>query len=330
MKNAVDIFVQLGERLALFGEDARSSAVLEQAVADNAWFTREEIRMAAAALRNDMLQREKLQQWLSRYDVPTEHPKRVAVIMAGNIPFVGFFDLLCVVACGHRAVVKPSGKDRALMLYIVELLREIEPEVMIEVCDNESLNPQRADAVIATGNDNAKRHFKAAYRGKPQLLRGNRHSVAVLSGQESEEELTRLQTDIFSYSGLGCRNVSLMFVPRGYELKLGGEAANPKYKNNYLQNRALLQMSGERFVDTGSCLLIEDREFPASLSRVTVSEYDTLQEVEEWLTAHDGELQCVVSECIGHPRRVPFGEAQHPQLWDYPDAVDVPEFLSGI
>lgn len=329
MKTAVDIFTQLGERLAGFGKDARSCRAMADAIADNAWFAADDILMAVDAIRRDMLQREALQRWLSSY-TPALRPKRVAVVMAGNIPLVGFFDMLCVVAGGHRAIVKPSGKDRALMLCIIELLREIEPEIAIDTCDNESLDAANADAVIATGNDNAKRYFKARFADKPQLLRGSRHSVAVLSGTETSAELKLLQSDIFSYSGLGCRNVSMVFVPRGCEFRLPESRVNPKLYNNYLQNRALLRMAGAEFVDTGSCLLIKGDDFPSALSRVAVNEYDTLAEVSEWLLSHDNELQCVVSECIDHPRRVSFGQSQHPGLTDYPDAVDVMDFLSGI
>ena len=316
----------------MFGTDARSCEAIEAAVAENGWFMRGEIAMAVDAIRCDMLQRDKLQRWLSAYDVPAAEPKRVAVIMAGNIPLVGFFDLMCVIAGGHRAIVKPSGKDSALIRFIIGLLREIEPETAVEVCDNESVDAANADAVIATGNDNAKRYFKSLFAGKPRLLRGSRHSAAVLSGRETVEELQLLKKDIFSYSGLGCRNVSLLFVPRGYVLRLteGDGAANPKFRNNYLQNRALLRMSGEPFVDTGECLLVAGREFSPFLSRVTICEYETLAEVSAWLEEHDNELQCVVSECIRHPRRVSFGQSQHPQLTDYADAVDVMAFLGGL
>ena len=330
MKSASEIFAQLGERLAGFGREARSQAVIEAAVAENSWFTREEIVTAVEALRSEMLQETKLRQWLSGYALPVANPRRVAIIMAGNIPLVGFFDLLCVVASGHRAVVKPSGKDRVLMNFVIELLREIEPGTAIELSDNDTLNPEDADAVIATGNDNAKRLFKARYAGKPQLLRGSRHSVAVLSGDETPDRLEKLNSDLFLYSGLGCRNVSVIFVPQGRRIHISGEALNPKYRNNYLQNRALLTMSGEPFTDSGSCLLVGGEEFPAAVSRIAIREYASLQEVGQWLADHDEELQCVVSECVDHPRRVAFGRSQYPSLWDYPDAVDVLEFLSGI
>lgn len=330
VKTAVEIFALLGERLALFGKDAHSSAVIASAADGNGWFTEADIRMAAEALRCDMLQADKLCGWLSSYDTHNVTPRRVAVIMAGNIPMVGFFDLMCVVACGHTAVVKPSGKDRVLMHYIIEQLRDIEPQIKIEVCDDGIADMANIDAVIATGNDNAKRAFKALFADKPQLLRGSRHSAAVLSGRESREQIEGLQTDIFSYSGLGCRNVSMIFIPEGYELKISGGAMNPKLRNNFIQTRALLSMRGCNYVDAGGCLLVEGDDFSSALSVVTVKRYRTLSEVAEWLSARDEELQCVVSECMEHPRRVGFGEAQHPKLTDYPDAVDVMAFLCGI
>ena len=330
MKSAVDIFAQLGERLATFGTDARSSAAISAAVTANSWFMADEIVAAAEALRSDMLQRDKLTRWLSAYDFSHTGRRRVAIVMAGNIPLVGFFDLMCVIASGHTAVVKPSGKDRVLIEYIIDELRDIEPEISVEICDEAELEPINADAVIATGSDNARRHFKAAFAGKQTLLRGNRHSVAVLSGNESPAELRKLQSDIFSYSGLGCRNVSMIFVPEGYGLRLEGRPSNPKFFNNYLQNRALLLMRNEPFADCGAFLLVSGEDFSQSISVVTVREYKELDEVKQWLAGHNDELQCVVSECVEHPRRVSFGCAQHPQLTDYADAVDVMSFLSRL
>lgn len=330
MKTAVEIFSQLGERLAAFGKDARSSAVIERAVAENGWFTADGIRTAVEALRSEMLDADKLQKWLSGYDLTGIKPRRVAIVMAGNIPLVGFFDLLCTIVCGHCAVIKPSGKDRVLVEYIVELLREIEPAIAIEECDNESLTPADADAVIATGNNNTRRHFKAVFAGKPQLLRGSRHSVAVLSGNESAAQLEGLGRDIVTYSGLGCRNVSMLFVPAGYRLQINAIPSNPKFRNNYIQTRAVMLMRGEEFSDTGGMLLVGSDELPAAISCIAVKEYKELSEAAEWLAAHDEVVQCVVSECLEHPRRVSFGCAQHPQLTDYPDDIDVVKFLLNL
>lgn len=330
VKNPVEIFTLLGERLYRFGEDEGSRTAIAAAVAENPWFTESEIRFAVEALRCDMLQEDKLRSWLSSYDFGAVQPKRVGIIMAGNIPLVGFFDLLCVVASGHTTIVKPSGKDRVLMRYIVEQLRDIEPEIAVFECSDDIPDAASVDAVIATGNDNARRLFKSVYADKPQLLRGSRHSVAVLSGCESAAELEGLQRDMFCYSGLGCRNVSMLFVPVGFRPQLSGCPSNPKFFNNYTQTKALLEMRGETFSDSGCCLLVSGDDFSPSISCIAVREYTDVSEVSAWLADHDDELQCVVTELISHPRRVGFGLAQRPQLTDWPDAVDVLAFLRDI
>ena len=220
--------------------------------------------------------------------------------MAGNIPLVGFFDLLCTLAAGHRCTIKPSSKDTVLMEYVVGLLREIDPAVPVRFHDD----TESVEAVIATGSDNAVRYFQSRYAGIPALLRGSRQSVAVLSGRETPRQIEGLCDDIWAYSGLGCRNVSLVFAPEGYEAKLHIKQVNSKYRSNYIQQKALLVMQRVPFVDLGGAVLVEQREFPEALSRIAVSRYRSLEEVSEWLALHDGELQCVVSECITHGRRV--------------------------
>lgn len=182
--------------------------------------------------------------------------------------------------------------------------------------------------MIATGSDNANRYFRSLYAGVRTLLRGNRHSVAVLNGRETSGQLEALSDDIFSYSGLGCRNVSLIFVPRGISLCFASRRMNPKYLNNYRQRKALREMCGDPFSDSGFALLIRQPEFPQALSEVSLVEYDDPSQVAAWLREHDAELQCVVSDCIDHSRRVPFGRSQRPALSDYPDAVDVMEFCT--
>ena len=228
-------------------------------------------------------------------------------------------------ASGHRCLVKPAAKDRVLMEYVCALLREIEPGVAIEEYDGRG----EVDGVIATGSDNANRYFRSRFGGIPALLRGNRHSVAVLSGRERYEQLAALADDIWAYSGLGCRNVSLLFVPEGYRPHLRvPDGMNPKFASNYRQARALLVMERHPFVDVGGALLVPRRDFPRMLSELAVAEYRSTGEVEAWLAAHDGELQCVVSQCVDHSRRVDFGQAQLPTLTDYPDDRDILRFLT--
>lgn len=319
-----EIFAELGRRMASITE--RHAAVVAACRA-NGWFRPAEVCMSLRAIANDMLGRERLAEWLAGYpSLPVSEPRNVLVVMAGNIPAVGFFDLLCVCMSGHRCMVKPSSKDRATIDFIIGTLREIDPAVPVEYFD-----AQRIDAVIATGSDNTNRYFRTRYAGIPSLLRGSRSSVAVLTGDESQEELRGLSEDIFSYSGLGCRNVSLIFTPRGDVPQIPvPDDVNPKYRNNYIQTRAVAAMRGLPFVDTGCAVLAEECGFPTELSRINFAFYDSPAEVAEWLASHDSELQCVVSRSRCHPRSVAPGRAQHPSLGDYPDAVDVMEFLGTI
>lgn len=327
MKKAIDLFTELGARLASFGQDDISRQVIARAQSDNGWFTPQDIRRAVSAVADEMLQWENLRAWLSCYPVPAAVPRRVLVVMAGNIPLVGFFDLLCVVASGHRCLIKPSSKDTVLMEYVVGLMRELDPHVAVEFSDGTNT---AVDAVIATGSDNANRYFRSRYAGIPALLRGSRHSVAVLSGRETEAQLCGLADDIFAYSGLGCRSVSMVFVPRGSELHLQAPPMNVKYKQNYRQTKAVLTMQDIPYIDLGTALLVCERNFPSALSQINYAYYDDLAEVEMWLAEHDAQLQCVATECMVHSRQTNLGRAQSPSLRDYPDDQDVMEFLAMI
>ena len=212
------------------------------------------------------------------------------------------------------------------MEHVVGLLREIDPSAPVRLYDGTS----PVDAVIATGSDNANRYFRAHYAGIPSLLRGSRQSVAVLSGHETPEQLAGLADDIWAYSGLGCRSVSLIFAPEGYEPALQIPPVNDKYINNYRQQRSLLEMQGRPFVDLGCAVAVEQCAFPAALSRIAYAHYATLDEVVAWLAGHDGELQCVVTGCLPHSRRAGFGSAQSPALTDYPDDRDVLAWLAAL
>lgn len=330
MKSTVQIFSELGERLLGFGTDEVSRSVVARAVADNEWFSVGDIRYAVEAIRREMLDAEKIEKWLSHYPtLNSSDTLRVALIMAGNIPLVGFFDLMCVLASGNIPYVKPSSKDSILERYIEDLLLDIEPSLRIEKY-REGIE---YDAVIATGGESANLYFRTAFGGVPSLLRGSRHSVAVLSGEESVEETKQLANDIFLYSGLGCRNVSLVFVPRGYKLVLPMRKMCRAYRNNYLQCRALLTMRGAKFDDLGEAVLVQQQmaEFPRFLSQINVVEYYDLNAVRQWLALNDESLQCVVSHIEGlHSRCVPLGRTQLPTLFDYADERDTMQFLSTI
>lgn len=315
--------MELGSRLRGFGGDEASREVMQRAMAQNAWFTEGDILRAVGAIRSEMLDRGKLSAWLARY-TPTLAPQRVAIIMAGNIPLVGFFDLLCVLCSGHKAYVKPSSKDRVMTEYVVDLLRDINPNVEIYAYDKDT----KYDMAIATGGDEANIYFRTHFEGTRHLLRGSRHSVAVLDGEESHEELQGLVEDITSYSGLGCRSVSMLFLPEGYELRLAkSEAQNPKLRNNVAQRRVLYTLQRRAYSDYGTFIAVEGVAFPNSLAEVTVCRYSDVEEVRGWIREHREELQCVVSH-LDIEGCVPFGRAQYPQLSDYADGVDTMQFLA--
>ena len=318
MKHIVDIFSALGERLTRFGGDDASNRIINEAIAANGWFTRADILRAVEAIRSEMLDREKLTNWLCNYAKAIE-PKRVAVIMAGNIPLVGFFDLLCVVAAGYECHVKPSSKDSVLMRYVVEQLRDIEPSIAIYDYSADATY----DMAIATGGDDANAYFREHFAGTRTLLRGSRHSVAVLNGNESAEELQALHNDITAYSGLGCRSVSMLFVPRGYvpDFKRG-EAENVKLRRNIQAMRATLTIEGAEFWDAGAFIMRRGEDFAQSLAVVTLREYSDIEEVKEWIETNAEHIQCVVSRTD-----IPFGRAQYPALMDYADGVDTMCFL---
>ena len=318
------ILSTLGERLTDFGNTPTSQRVISEAVAQNGWFTPTDITNAVEAIRSTMLREEALQERRSHYRL-TATPQRVAIVMAGNIPLVGFFDLLCTLCSGHTAYVKPSSKDRILMEYIVAQLKEIEPSVPIYAYDP----TEQYDLAIATGSDEANAYFRRHFATTRALLRGSRHSVAVLDGTETVEELQGLMKDITLYSGSGCRSVSLIFAPRGTEIELPPTAPpNPKLGNNLRSRRALYTIQKRPFDDCHAFLLVEGKEFPTSLAEVALYRYDDIAEVERWLDAqHDG-IQCVVSH-LPLPNAIPFGQAQYPTLRDYADGVDTMLFLGN-
>lgn len=322
MKHVVDIFVALGERLNSFGGDDRTNKVIEEALAANGWFTRADILRAVGAIRSEMLDREALTKWLKNY-TRSAAPKRVAVIMAGNIPLVGFFDLLCVLASGHECHIKPSSKDSVLMRYVIEQLRDIESNIAIYDYSADATY----DMAIATGGDDANAYFREHFAGTRTLLRGSRHSVAVLNGAESAEELRALYNDITAYSGLGCRSVSMLFVPEGYIPAFErGVAENVKLRRNVQAMRATLTIEGAEFWDAGAFIMRQGDDFAQSLAVVTLKEYLDIEEVNAWIKANAERIQCLVSNC-GIEGSQPLGRAQYPALMDYADGVDTMRFL---
>lgn len=312
---------------------------VENAGRDNEWFTPGQIGRAVEVLQGEMLRPERLSEWLSFYRKPAGFQScRVGIVMAGNLPLVGFADLAAVVALGHRAVVKPSSKDRALTEFVVGKLRE--SGCKIEIVDE--LLPEGLDGVIATGGDAAREFFAERFAHIPALLRGSRQSVAVLTGSETEGELKGLAEDMFLYWGLGCRSVVRLFVPRGFDMEaLAAKLSvfslenHPKYAKCYRYARAVAAMGADRWVDGGFFVLrrvaMETGPVVPNVAEILWSEYDSADEASAWLAQHEEELQCAAGAVPeGFPRGVSLGDTQRPAWRDYADGIDTVEFLLGL
>ena len=307
-------------------------ALLENTRLNNAWFT-EESCMHALRYWAEALSEESLERWLSAYEAPGNSARVVALIMAGNIPLVGFHDLISVLLTGHKALVKCASKDTLLLKYLVSLLTRYDPGLKNRI-DFTDGKLDTFDAVIATGSTNTSRYFEYYFSKKPHIIRKNRHGVAVLSGQETPAELSGLAEDVFRYFGMGCRSVSKLYVPKGYDFDPLFNAFYPynylinhqKYGNNYDYNKAVYLMSGSPMLDNGFLLLKEDTGLGSPIGTLFYESYEEQGAVVQKLGAMKEEVQCVVggSWVSG---AIPFGSAQRPELRTYADGVDTVDFL---
>ena len=330
-------FENIVEQLSRAREVVRGATTVSlclRAMEQNEWLSVGDIDYALNAICDQYLAPEKVAEWLAHYPTPsTFEPKVVGVVAAGNIPLAAFFDIFCVVVSGHRCRVKFSSKDAVLMPAVCEALaRElgwpIEPMTLGE----------RVDALIASGSDTAMESIGQMYGSTPTLLRGHRSSVALLDGTEGADKLSLLAHDIFRYNSMGCRNVTLVFMPETASVEkliatLHAEGAGlvaKGYTNNYRQAVATAMLTGANIISGGHFVVEHKWEFPLRLAQVNIATYTDLAEAEEWIARHDSEIQCVVTESLSHPRKVPFGEAQRPTLTDWPDGVDVMQFLQTI
>jgi len=300
--------------------------------AENGWFTPENINYAISAW-GDLLTPENLKNWLQPYRFAGSSPKKVAIIMAGNIPLVGFHDFLSVLLSGHIAVVKMSSEDKRLLPVIADILVELNPDFAGYIFFEERI--KSPEAVIATGSNNSARYFDYYFAKYPHIIRKNRTSVALITGEESQEEMRLLGKDIFQYFGLGCRNVSKIYMPNDFDINrifaglvdYADVNQNHKYGNNYDYHRAIYMLNMQPFLENGFVLFRENRGLHTPVSVVHYERYSDLSEIKNQLKNHQEEIQCVVGQGNGH---IPFGQTQAPQLWDYADGVDTLMFLQGL
>ena len=326
----INNLVRLGE---LLSKTEQFNDIFEEAEQQNSWFTRANVIFAFKSW-SDALSENNVKQWLSQYQLPqTTSSKKILIIMAGNLPLVGLHDLLCVLVTGHKAIVKLSSNDCVLLPYLITQMKTFAPEWTEAVTfTNDKITEY--DAVIATGSDNTARYFEYYFGKKPHIIRKNRHSVAVLTGKETPEELFALGKDIFLYYGLGCRSISKLFVPKGYDFNLLFQAIYPykdiiqeqKYANNYDYNKAVYLMSLFQLLENGFLLLKEDELYGSPIATLFYEYYTDVASLKEKLTTDAEKIQCVVAHNFT-TEEVAFGETQTPQLWDYADGVDTLKFL---
>ena len=329
LQQRIDAFSKLGDLLKKLPEDEfKLWSVNAQSL--NQWFTEVNVRLALDGIIS-YLEKSKLEQWTKLHNLEPKEPKNIGVVMAGNIPLVGFHDYLSVLISGHNLTVKLSAKDTYLFTQVHKKLVYIEPFFANKVTVTERLKD--VDAYIATGSDNSSKHFEYYFSKKPNIIRKNRTSIAVLTGDESEKELDNLTKDIFNYFGLGCRNVTFLMIPEKYEWEPFFEACekwkdvihHSKYMNNYEYSRSVLLVKQVPHLDNGSVLVKEDDALNSTISVLNYKKYKSIEDVSSFLEEHNKQTQCVVGK-----RFIPFGDAQSPEVWDYADGVDTLEFLSNL
>lgn len=349
LENRINTFVELGNFLSQFSRKKidKNKAVLhndlffeafklqiKRAKETNGWFTEDAVLYAFENLSNS-LTKNNLNDWTSSYTLNNSNLKSVAIIMAGNIPLVGFHDFLSVLISGNKILIKLSSNDNRFLPLIAKYLEYVEPQFkdLIQFTEEKLTD---FDAAIATGSNNTARYFEAYFGKYPNIIRKNRNSIAVLTGNETHEELNQLGEDIFRYFGLGCRSVSKLFVPENYDFDNLFEAIYDykdlinyiKYRNNYDYNKAVYLMSEFKLLDNGFLMLKEDSSYASPIATLFYEYYTDIDTLKQKLEVDDEHIQCIVSNVIDNA--VQFGQTQQPQITDYADGVDTLAFLSGL
>ena len=347
LKDRIQTFVKFGEFISNFLEQRDNSLNEEMEILNikikeaellNNWFTRESILFSLKSFSNK-LNVENFDAWLTPYDLSCfDKGKKVLIIMAGNIPLVGFHDLLSVIISGNKAVVKLSSNDNILFQFLWKVLCKINPSFIDKLQYIDDIEEKKFDAVIATGSNNSSKYFEYYFKNINRIIRKNRNSIAVLNGKESSSQLEGLSDDVFMYFGLGCRNVSKLFLPKGYDIdklfkvffSYKGIINHRKYSNNYDYNKTVFLMGNNKLVENGFILLKEDSSLQSPVSMLFYEFYEDLDKVKDYLFENKEVLQCVVNNENLVNKSTDFGETQNPELWDYADNIDTIDFLSKL
>lgn len=320
-------------------DQTRLKSVFLRAEQENKWFSQDNIKQSVIAIRDQFCDFEKIKSWTELYHIPSEtKPLRVGLILAGNIPLVGFHDVLSCFMAGHHCKIKLSDKDKLLIPMLISELERIDARTADYFSFVDKLTDY--DAVIATGSNNSAVHFAYYFKNHKHIIRRNRNAIAIITGDESREDIIALGSDIFDYFGLGCRNVSKLYVPAGYnfDFMLGilhdefKELANHnKYKNNYDYNYAIFLLDKEDFLASGSLILRESTAIASRIASVYYEYYENIPSLLEVIAEKESEIQCVISKLdLPDLNSFALGHAQRPGLTDYADGIDTMEFLLSL
>jgi hypothetical protein len=333
LQQRIDLLSRLGEYIQ--SDNNEWLQAKEKASRENGWFIPEFIELSVRNIAMAFLQKEALIKWAAKYKLihlqaQHEKPKIVGIVMAGNIPLVGFHDMLCAFITGHKAHIKASSKDEVLIKHLVDVMATWNEEVKDLIIFSEML--KGCDAYIATGSNNSAGYFEYYFAKYPHIIRRNRTSVAILTGNETNEELDKLADDVYLYFGLGCRNVTKLYVPEGYDFipllgifrKYNYLADHHKYKNNYDYNLAILLLNKKFYMSNESLLLVEEASLFSPISQLNYEFYTDWDRLTMSLKENEN-LQCIAGKGF-----IPFGETQKPSLYDYADGVDTMQFLTTL
>ena len=334
----IEVLGSLGDLLNQHLENEEILLISQKAKSLNPWFTLDNCKQALKAIATQYLDRNKLIDFTEKYQLSiSPNSKNVGIVMAGNIPGVGFHDMLSTFICNHRSLIKLSSKDEVIIKYIIEKLIDIDSRVGEYFSIVEKLSDY--DAVIATGGNNTSRYFEYYFKHVPHIIRKNRNGVALFFGDEGIDDIRALGRDIFSYFGLGCRNVSKIFIPQNFEIEKILEVLDEekeiihhnKYKNNFDYNMALFLLNKEKFLHNGNVLMKEDDQIASRIACLHYSRYTDDSELLDTLAAKRDEIQCIISQRpVAEFEVFPFGQAQSPGLTSFADGVDTVQFLLGL
>jgi len=332
LKDRLDAFKKLGvmcrhpEKMNVINE------TIQRAYHNNSWFTPNNIKFSLFAL-SQMIDAKLLSSWINSYNIIDQN-KRIGVIISSNIPFVGFFDFLCILLSGNIFIGQLSSSNKILLPYLASILLELNPNFRHYIFFENNI--KNIDLLISTGSDNSANYFQYKYSNLKKIIRGNRTSVAILNGFESVNDYNNLANDVYTYFGLGCRSVSKLFVPVNFNFDKIKEVfenynffeSTIQYMDNYKYQKTLHIMNDIDYVDFDNLLLVQSNEFDSPISVLYYEYYNSLEDLNSLLSDYSDQIQCVVSQDNTIKNTIPFGLCQKPTLYDYPDRVDIMKFIT--